>query len=50
VKDQLGVDARIEPGDTGEFTVWDEDRLLFSKHDVGRFPEHDEILGQLRTG
>ena len=47
MKGQLGIDVRIEAGSTGEFTVWDEDRLLFSKQDVGRFPERDEILGQL---
>jgi len=22
-------------------------KMIFSKHDVDRFPEHDEILGQL---
>jgi predicted Rdx family selenoprotein len=45
---QVGADASIEKGDTGEFTVWSDGELLFSKKDAGRFPEDDEVLAKLR--
>jgi hypothetical protein len=47
ITERTGVDASIQRGDTGEFTVWSDGDLLFSKKDVGRFPEHDEVLARL---
>ena len=47
VTDRTGVAASIERGETGEFTVWSDADLLFSKKDTGRFPEDDEILARL---
>ena len=47
VTDRTGVAAAIERGETGEFTVWSDGDLLFSKKDTGRFPEDDEILTRL---
>jgi hypothetical protein len=49
VRDQLGLDARIEPGRRSEFTVWSGDELVFSKEDELRFPEPDEIVSKLRA-
>jgi selT/selW/selH-like putative selenoprotein len=43
-----GSSATIKPGSTGQFDVVADGRLLFSKQAEGRFPEHDEILSQLR--
>jgi selT/selW/selH-like putative selenoprotein len=43
----MGVDARIVPGGKGQFDVEADGRLVFSKHDQGRFPEHDEIVAAL---
>jgi selT/selW/selH-like putative selenoprotein len=48
IEDTLSDDATIEPGSSGEFTVWSDGELVFSKADAGRFPEHDEILEKLR--
>jgi predicted Rdx family selenoprotein len=45
--EKVGVDAAIEPGDTGEFTVWSDGELLFDKKDNDRFPEDAEILAKL---
>jgi predicted Rdx family selenoprotein len=49
VTDRTGVPASIERGDTGEFTVWSDGDLLFSKKATGRFPEDDEILSRLSS-
>ena len=43
----MGGDARGVPGGTGQFDVEADGRLVFSKHDRGRFPEHDEIVDAL---
>jgi selT/selW/selH-like putative selenoprotein len=32
------------PGETGQFDVLVDDRLVFSKWQHGRFPEEDEVL------
>jgi selT/selW/selH-like putative selenoprotein len=34
----------VVPGKSGQFDVELDGRLVFSKKDAGRFPEHDEIL------
>lgn len=47
IEETLTTDARTEPGSTGEFTVWSDGELLFSKKETGRFPEPDEILAKL---
>jgi predicted Rdx family selenoprotein len=50
IEEELGVDASIARGETGEFTVWSDGELLFSKHEAGRFPEEGEILARIRSG
>jgi selT/selW/selH-like putative selenoprotein len=39
--------ATMIPGQTGQFDILADGRLIFSKQAEGRFPEQDEILGQL---
>jgi selT/selW/selH-like putative selenoprotein len=41
------VKARLIKGARGVFDVKVDGRLVFSKHQVGRFPEHAEVLSQL---
>ena len=43
----LGHEATATPGGKGQFDVFVDDELVFSKQTVGRFPEHDEILSRL---
>jgi predicted Rdx family selenoprotein len=50
IKQKLGVDTELVPGGKGNFKVWQDDRLLFSKKDVGRFPEHREIFDKVSAG
>jgi selT/selW/selH-like putative selenoprotein len=44
-----GIQAEDIPGSKGQFDVLRDGELIFSKHESGRFPEHDEILAALQT-
>ena len=44
-----GIPAQDIPGGKGQFDVLHDGELVFSKHESGRFPEHDEILAALRA-
>ncbi len=39
---------KLEKGRGGVFDVIADGRVVFSKHAVGRFPTHDEVLAALR--
>tara|TARA_R110002096_G_scaffold435826_2_gene663651 strand:+ start:199735 stop:199899 length:165 start_codon:yes stop_codon:yes gene_type:complete len=41
------AEVTLVPGGKGDFIVNADGRELWSKREVGRFPEHDEILGKL---
>jgi selT/selW/selH-like putative selenoprotein len=36
-------------GGSGDFIVTVDGNVLFSKAETGRFPEHEEILSQMRN-
>jgi len=42
-----GYAATITPGGKGQFDVFVDDKVIFSKHAEGRFPEDDEVLAKL---
>jgi len=44
---ERGVDATATPGGKGQFDVLAEGKLVFSKHEQGRYPETGEILEAL---
>jgi predicted Rdx family selenoprotein len=44
-----GIPAEDIPGENGQFDVIRDGEIVFSKHDAGRFPEHDEILAALQA-
>ena len=48
ISDTLGIDASLIKGDNGVFDVVADGKLLFSKHDQGRFPENSEVIDLLR--
>ncbi len=48
IKRETGVDPELIKGDNGVFDVVVDGRLIYSKHETGRFPEHQEVLEQLR--
>jgi predicted Rdx family selenoprotein len=46
----LKLETNIIPGDKGEFNIYDtKGQLIFSKKDLGRFPETDEIISLLKS-
>jgi len=44
LKSSFDVDAELVEGDKGVFDVVADGKLIFSKHQVGRFPTNDEIV------
>jgi selenoprotein W-related protein len=48
IRDEFDVEAELVKGDNGIFDVEVDGRNIFSKHEVGRFPENDEVLALLR--
>jgi len=49
LKKEFGVDAELIRGTGGIFDVRVDGELVFSKHDVDRFPEDGEVEGRIRT-
>ena len=50
IKAATGIDAELIKGAGGIFDVKADGRLIYSKHETGQFPEHEEVLSQLPTG
>ena len=48
LKQQLLVDAKLEVGSSGEFTVWVDDRKVAEKK-WGRFPSPEDVVAAVRT-
>jgi predicted Rdx family selenoprotein len=46
---ERGVDASATPGGRGQFDVIRDGELVFSKHDVGRFPGESEVERLVRS-
>jgi predicted Rdx family selenoprotein len=44
---EAGHEASIEEGAKGQYDVFSDGDLVFSKHQQGRFPEHAEIHASL---
>lgn len=40
---------RLIEGSGGVFDVHAGDKQIWSKQETGRFPEHEEVLGKLRS-
>ena len=49
LKDEFGVDAELIKGGGGDFIVTVDGDRVFSKKEVGRFPEHDEIVEKMKA-
>jgi selenoprotein W-related protein len=47
IRRELGVEAKLVEGAGGIFDVKADGRLVYSKHQTGRFPEDEEILSAL---
>ena len=49
IKDETGVESELICGGGGIFDVVVDGEMIFSKHEVDRFPEPDEILSKLEN-
>ncbi len=47
IKKRVGIEPKLIEGAGGVFDVKVDGKLIFSKHEVGRFPEDREILAAL---
>jgi len=41
------IDVQLMKGSGGVFEVEKDGQLIFSKKELGRFPEHDEIFSKI---
>jgi selT/selW/selH-like putative selenoprotein len=48
LKKQVHIDPELIEGTNGIFDVVADGAMIFSKHQEGRFPEHQEIVQALR--
>jgi hypothetical protein len=48
LKKQMGVDASLEIGSSGEFTVWVDDKKVAEKS-WGRFPAPDDVVAAVKS-
>lgn len=48
IKAEFGVDSELVKGAAGVFDVEVDGDLLFSKHEMGRYPEDDEVVAELK--
>ena len=48
LKREFGVQAQLIEGSGGVFDVHVDGSQIWSKHDVGRFPEDSEIIAKLK--
>ncbi len=47
IEKKFGVEAELIAGSGGIFDVKADGKMVFSKHEKSRFPEHDEVLDGL---
>lgn len=49
LKGALGCEVKLIEGAGGIFDVKADRQLIYSKHQTGRFPEHNEVIEALRA-
>jgi len=49
LKDTFGIESELIEGKNGIFDVVADGTMVFSKHAMGRFPHHDEVVTALRA-
>jgi selenoprotein W-related protein len=47
IQEARDVETELVPGSNGVFDVVVDGKLIYSKHQTGRFPDPDEILAKL---
>jgi len=49
LREAFGIDAQLIKGSGGVFDVAVDGELIYSKHETGRFPRHEEVLREIRA-
>ena len=49
IQNENGVESELICGGGGIFDVVVDGEMIFSKHDMDRFPEEEEILSKIRS-
>jgi selenoprotein W-related protein len=49
LRNAVGVEATLVPGSGGAFEVTVDGNLIFSKLQIGRFPDPGEIVGKVKN-
>jgi selT/selW/selH-like putative selenoprotein len=49
IKGETGVESELICGGGGIFDVVVDGEMIFSKHELDRFPEPDEILAKIQS-
>ncbi|MCA9244906.1 MAG: Rdx family protein [Phycisphaerales bacterium] len=49
IESEYGVTPELISGRGGVFDVKCDDKMVYSKHDTGRFPEHSEVIEALKA-
>jgi len=47
IKQRFGIEARLTAGSGGVFDVTVNGKRIFCKHDVGSFPDEEDVLDDL---
>jgi selT/selW/selH-like putative selenoprotein len=47
IKDEFGVESELIQGSGGVFDVHVDGKQVWNKHDIGRFPENNEVLDKI---
>lgn len=48
IKETFGIETELIPGSGGIFDVAADGKVIFSRDVVGRFPDHEEVIGLLK--
>ena len=49
LRQQFGVEAKLVPGSHGIFDVLVDGKMVYSKHETGRFPNPGEVTGNIQA-
>ena len=49
VNGTFGIEPELIEGNNGVFDVVADGTTVFSKHETGRFPDHEEVIAALRA-
>jgi selenoprotein W-related protein len=47
IKKEFGIDVELIKGGGGVFDVKADGKLIYSKHETGRFPDNQEVIDAL---